>query len=123
MASVLSTYCSPRRPAINATSSRSFSPPGSASGAKKRAMRANSPSGFAAMPTSHFLGPEIARDLVEHTVDHARFFAGIECVRDVDIFVDGDFRWHVAAMRQLISANAQDGAQHRFEPRQRPIGR
>src|SRR5579864_5791585 len=114
IASVLSTYCSPRRPAISATSSRNFKPPGSASGAKKRAMRPNSPSGFAATGSPHLLGPQVAGNLVEYAVDHAGLLAGVEGVRDVDIFVDCDLWRHVSAMRQFVGADAQNSAQHRL---------
>src|SRR6187455_2950051 len=59
--------------------------------------------------------PQLARELVEHGVDHARLAAAEEAPRNADIFVDRDLGRHVGAADQLERAGAQAGAQHRID--------
>src|SRR5579875_3269680 len=95
--SVVSAYWLSPGPSISATSSRSSSAPGPASGAKKRAMRSNSPrrGGFVGVVMPQALGPQRAGKAVEHAVHQPRFLAAEEGVRDIDIFADDHFGRHV----------------------------
>src|SRR5579862_212343 len=125
IASVVSTYCWPSGPSISATSSISPSAPGAASGAKKRAMRSNSPrrGAVATVIFPRTLGPERPREPVEHAVDEPWLLAGEESMRDVEIFADGNADRHFRPRQQFVSTRTQDRAQDDLEPLQRPIRR
>src|SRR5690348_16917457 len=123
IASVLSTYSSPSGPSIRATSSVRPRAPGAASGAKKRAMRSNSPIGAAIAALVEIPGPEAMRQAIEHAVHEARLLARVERMRHVEILADGDAGRYVRPCHELVGAGAENGAQHRLEPGKRPIGR
>src|SRR5512140_1998529 len=126
IASVVRTSCWPGGPSISATSSTSPRAPGPASGAKKRAMRANSSrcGAAATIRSKSVVGivlAQHARQAIENAVHHPRLLAGEERVRDVEILADDDARRHVGAAEQLVGAGSQDGAQDRLQPMQRPF--
>src|SRR5215469_11834270 len=125
MASVVNAYCWLSGPSIRATSSLSPSAPGPASGAKKRAMRSNSPrrGGAPTLFLSHSLGPERPGESVEHGIDEPGLLAGEERMRDIEILADRDARRHVGPGQELVGTGAQDRAQNDLEPFERPIGR
>src|SRR5258708_6529464 len=107
MASVLRTCCVPAGPGISATSSSSPRASGAASGAKKRAMRSNSPRlgiAIAGIPGETLLRPQCAGDAIEHAVHHARLLTVVEGARDLDVFVDDDGTRHVDARQQLVGS-------------------
>src|SRR5260221_192075 len=111
IASVVRTGCRPGGTSMGAASSTSPSAPVPASGAKKRAMRSNSPSFGAATAIRSEAMVDIVlaqhpRQPVEHAIHHARLLAGEEGVRDVEILADDDARRHVGAAEQLIGAGA-----------------
>src|SRR5882672_4930624 len=102
IASVVSTSCCPGGASISATSSSRPSAPFPASGAKKRAMRSNSPRcGAAATIRSEAVVdvvlPQYPRQTIEHAIHHARLLAGEEGMRDIEILADDDARRHVGA--------------------------
>src|SRR5262245_13679487 len=66
------------------------------------------------------LGAQLARDAVEHGVDHADLLTLDKGVRHIDIFGDDDTRRHVAAVIELIGTGAQHRAQDRLDPLERP---
>ncbi len=72
------------------------------------------------MRLRQFGGPLLARDLVEHGVDHARLGRTKEGAGDIDIFLDDDARRHILARPSFIGAGAQHRAHHRLKARQRP---
>src|SRR6185437_5050217 len=126
IASTVRTSWRPGGPSINAASSRRPSAPGPASGAKKRAMRSNSPRcrSATAIRSEAMVGivlTQDARQAIEHAVHHSRLLAGEKGMRDVKIFADDDARRHVGAAEKLIGAGPQDGAQDRLQPLQRPL--
>ena len=63
---------------------------------------------------------KLARQLVEHRIDHAGLVALDEGGGDVDIFRHHHARRHVAAMVELVGAGAQHRAQHRLDALERP---
>src|SRR4051794_6063819 len=126
IASVVRTSCCPGGTSTSATSSTSPSAPCPASGAKKRAMRSNSPRCGAATAIRSEAVIDVvlaqhARQAVEHAVHHARLLAGEESVGDIEILADHHARRHVGAAEQLVGAGAQDGAQDGLEAMQRPF--
>src|SRR5260221_4715312 len=126
MASTVRTSCRPGGPSISATSSSRPSDPSPASGAKKRAMRSNSPRrGSATAIRSKSLAEIVLtqnpRQTIENTVDHPRFLAGEENVRDVEILADDDARRDIRPAEQFVGPGPQDGAQNRLQPMQRPF--
>src|SRR5262249_42568484 len=100
--SVVSTYCSPARPSISATSSLRSSAPGPASGAKNRAMRSNSPRrGCGGVVIPQALRAQRAGQAVEHAIHQAGLLAGKKGMGNVEIFADDDTRRHIVARKQL----------------------
>src|SRR6185437_4199034 len=121
--SVVSTYCSPAGPSISATSSVRLSAPGPASGAKKRAMRSNSPSGgVGGLVIPQALGADRAGKAIEHAVHQSGLLAGKEGMSNIEIFADDDARRHTRPCQKLIHGNAQDRAEDDLQPLERPIG-
>src|SRR6185437_4591451 len=107
--SVVSAYCSPAGPSISATSSVRLSAPGPASGAKKRAMRSNSPRGGAVgLVIPQAFGSDRAGETIEHAVHQPRLLAGKEGMGNIEILADDDARRHVGPREQLIDRRAQD---------------
>src|ERR1039457_6294211 len=127
MASVLSTRSQPGGGLMKAASSDKPSAPGwVAIGWKKRAIRRSSPeiSSCAAITSpSEFGRAHLARQLIEHGIDHAGLVALDEGRRDVGIFRHHHARRHVAAVVELVGASTQRRAQHRLDALERPAFR
>src|SRR5450631_4941735 len=141
MASVLSTRSQPGGGLMKAASSDSPSAPGwVAIGWKKRAIRRSSPDNLSSselmarlcllIPPAKRGGSgrelrraQLARQLIEHGIDHAGLVALDESRRDVGIFRHHHARWHVAAVVELVAACAQRRAQHRLDALERPAFR
>src|SRR6185312_13349690 len=126
MASVLSTTSVPGAGVRKAASSVSASAPGCvAIGLKKSAIRRSSAdilSSEAPMGLSggEFVGPQLARQLVEHGVDHAGLVAADEGGGDVGVFGDDGARRHVLAMHELVGPGPHRCAQDRLDALQGP---
>src|SRR5262245_17013438 len=61
------------------------------------------------------LGAQLARDAVEHGVDHADLLALDEGMCNVDIFGNHDARRNVTAVIELVGAGSQHRAQDRLD--------
>src|SRR5690606_10664183 len=73
---------------------------------------------------TELLAAQLARDRIEHAIDHAWLVtAGEESAGDVDIFGDDDLGGDVATSRQFIGPAAQNRAQRHVDALQRPLGR
>src|SRR5580704_307664 len=70
-----------------------------------------------------FSRTQLARQLIEHGVDHAGLVTLYESRRDVGIFRHHHARRHVAAMVEFVTTGAQGGAQHRLDALERPAFR
>src|SRR5205809_267293 len=57
---------------------------------------------------------QLPRELVEHRIDHAGFFAVDEGVGDIDIFCHDNAGRHVVLAIELIDTGAQDRANDRL---------
>src|ERR1700689_5531968 len=62
----------------------------------------------------------LARERVEHGVDHAALFGTEESGGDIDIFGHRAPRRHIRPTSQFIERRAKDGAHERFDATQRP---
>src|SRR3569623_298728 len=130
MASVLSTISVPGGGLMKAASSVSPSAPGwVAMGPKYRAISLSSLEGESAdmgrtlphdLSGRELLAAQLAGELIEHGVDHAGLVALDEGGGNIGIFGNDGTSWHVAAVRPLIGAGAQGGAQHRLDALERP---
>src|SRR5690349_10110349 len=120
MASVVTTMSLPSGCNAAASSSRRKAPGWVASGRKYRAISESSPDAGFSLATRELVGAELARDLVEHGVDHAGLVLFDEGMRDVDIFGHDHTARHVLAVLQFVGARAQHRAQNRVDPLKRP---
>ena len=71
-------------------------------------------------PLRQLAGAQLARQAVEHAVDHPGLVALEEGVRHLDVLADDDAGRHVRELHQLEGGRAQDGAHDGIDARQAP---
>src|SRR5581483_1947200 len=126
IASVFSTRSLPSGGVSTAASSIRAKAPGCrASGRKYLAIRRSSAvsAGALAMVSNlaaELRGSQLARQLIEHGVDHAGLVFFHKGMRDIDIFGNDDPRRHILTAFQLVGAGPQRRAQHSLDARERP---
>src|SRR5688572_14665559 len=70
-----------------------------------------------------FLGAQLVREAVEHTVDDLWLVGLEERLGGVDVLVDRDTRRHVGTLEQFEHARPQNGAQNGIDADETPAGR